>query len=226
MHYISMPLLVVMGLIGCAEVPRATSGFQVLTIDPDPMGSEVSWRPSQSSRVVYYGHIQDQDGAPVADATVMFKLSRGEKSKMDGTPPPSTEWLVRTNSDNAGNFSVVGGRGHAWVCRVVKKGYTPLELLCYLDRNNSITAYRRACASPATPERMVLWRNTGFDHKRLIGYRPAKFFIPWPYITNNPYAATRWYIVSKPPSRSFLAIAPLRLARSGSGSMTAPSRPA
>jgi hypothetical protein len=51
-----------------------------------------------------------------------------------------------------------------------------------------------------------------------------------PYITNNPHAATRWYMLSKPPSLSFLLsflmIAPLRLARTGSGSMTAPSSPA
>ncbi len=47
---------------------------------------------------------------------------------------------------------------------------------------------------------------------------------PPPYVTSNPSAATRWYITSKPPIRSFLAIALLRLANDGSGSITAPSR--
>jgi len=44
-----------------------------------------------------------------------------------------------------------------------------------------------------------------------------------PYLTNNPYAATLWYIVSKSPNRSFLTMAPLWLGKRGAVANTAQS---
>jgi hypothetical protein len=166
-------------LLGCAEGPRATPGFQPLTPDPETgppiegnMPEAASRRASAATvgRVQYYGRAIDQYGDAVADALVFVGVERLSRAG-------SKSWHVYTRTDADGRFSVVGGRGTGWGYNLIKPGYTPY------GRSGTLRADNGAlCLStpPEQPETVLVWKNSGFDRRQLIDWSDKTFRYAWP----------------------------------------------
>ncbi len=172
-------LVLVMSFAGCAESPRAVPGFQPLVIAGQPViAPPLSVLPtvdprrgaydaSLQGRVCYYARVIDQDGKPVPNAMVLILLERLGW----GT---TTYFKCRTYTDDEGRFSIVGGVGTNLRLNIFKKGYTTY------GRSGSLKGqveWELLQAKPDAPETLTMWKNTGFDRKKLIVHHPGSEYL-------------------------------------------------
>ena len=170
-------LIFFMGLVGCAESPRAVPGFQPLVIAGQPMAAPPpsilpagdprrrAYDASLQGRICYYARVVDQDGKPVPNAMVLILLERLGW----GT---TTYFKCRTYTDDEGRFSIVGGVGTNLRINIFKKGYTTY------GRSGSLKGeveWELLQAKPDAPETLTIWKNIGVDRSQLIIHSPFQF---------------------------------------------------
>lgn len=168
-------------LCACAEEPRLMPGHQSIPAEAQKIELDTSepvekltyeqrrqkYEQSLNGKISYFAVVSDQNGDPVPDALILVAIGRigwgGSK-----------EWRYFSHTDKQGKFSIYGGEGTRWSFSVMKRGYTPV------GRSGDIRGPNSLISLPASAEKVTMWKNTGFDKKRLIIYSLKRIRVPWP----------------------------------------------
>jgi hypothetical protein len=169
-------------MVACSEAPRATPGFQPAPVvdsvghgtpassaEPAPDQKRKQYEASLNGRLSYYAQLVDQDGHPVSGALIFISLKKLGWND-------SKRWDIYTYSDESGRFSVVGGEGTKWYFAAWKKGYSKT------GRGGDLRGPDSLISSKEDPVTVVMWKNTGFDRKKLVDYGniEKRFWVAWP----------------------------------------------
>jgi len=120
-----------------------------------------------TGQAAYWGRATDQDGNPLAGATVTAYLvvhfGHGHGPK---------HWKAQFQVADDGTFTVAGGSGIMLTITVAKPGHTP-----YLRRFELHPAKERFRPTKDAPEELIVWRNVGNGKRRNAEIETT---VPWP----------------------------------------------
>jgi len=170
-------LLVLLGVGGSIALwPQEESPFHGWPGLVDIAGKQLDFTPRygandpasiSTGEAANWGRATDQDGKPLAGATVTAYLvvhfGHGHGPK---------HWMVQFRVAEDGTFTVAGGSGIMLTITVAKPGHTP-----YLRRFELHPEKERFRPTKDAPEELICWQNVGQGKRQAASMRAS---VPWP----------------------------------------------